>query len=136
MNHYTDSFAVVKIFKILDRFHRFLHYFRTSQAPDEEPKQEPQPESSAPPEEEGEDSEDESSAAVALYRSGRYSPPLLTPEALEPGTLLTDVTDDEQRIAFLRHALHAAAANKHAKDASQALVTLVSLLHCLYDVVN
>ncbi|KAL0820034.1 hypothetical protein ABMA28_005993 [Loxostege sticticalis] len=97
---------------------------QTSQAPDEEPKQEPQPESSAPPEEEGEDSEDESSAAVALYRSGRYSPPLLTPEALEPGTLLTDVTDDEQRIAFLRHALHAAAANKHAKDASQALVTL------------
>ncbi|XP_075981537.1 cactin, spliceosome C complex subunit [Anticarsia gemmatalis] len=49
----------------------------------------------------------EHSACTELYASGRYSPVLLVPTALEPGTLLTEPADDTQRLAYLRARLHA-----------------------------
>uniref|UniRef100_G3MTM4 Splicing factor Cactin n=1 Tax=Amblyomma maculatum TaxID=34609 RepID=G3MTM4_AMBMU len=39
------------------------------------------------------------------YRAGSYSPRLLRPEELEPGTLLIDSDDDEQRLEFARQQL-------------------------------
>ncbi|XP_077509504.1 cactin, spliceosome C complex subunit [Amblyomma americanum] len=39
------------------------------------------------------------------YRAGSYSPRLLRPEELEPGTLLIDGDDDEQRLEFARQQL-------------------------------
>lgn len=39
------------------------------------------------------------------YRVGSYSPRLLRPEELEPGTLLIDGDDDEQRLEFAREQL-------------------------------
>lgn len=48
-------------------------------------------------------------ACEALYESGRYSPAPLDAAALEPATLLTEAADDEQRLAYLRARLLAAA---------------------------
>lgn len=48
-------------------------------------------------------------ACEALYVGGRYSPTPLPPAALEPGTLLCEAADDEQRLAYLRARLLAAA---------------------------
>ncbi|CAB3250947.1 unnamed protein product [Arctia plantaginis] len=49
----------------------------------------------------------EQDACTSLYASGRYSPALLAPAQLEPGTLLTEPADDAQRLAYLRARLHA-----------------------------
>ncbi|CAH0764067.1 unnamed protein product, partial [Diatraea saccharalis] len=61
---------------------------------------------------EGSDEEGEAEEGVAAYLAGRYSPALLAPGegGLEAGTLLTDAAEDEQRLAYLRQALHAARA--------------------------
>lgn len=37
-----------------------------------------------------------------MYERGHYSPTLLSSNKLEPGTLLIDPVDDEERINFLR----------------------------------
>ncbi|KAJ0173885.1 hypothetical protein K1T71_010031 [Dendrolimus kikuchii] len=68
---------------------------------------------------EGEEAEE---ACAALYRSGRYSPALLAAAALEPGTLLTEPLDDQQRLLYLRGRLHAANAQRdHAHAHAHAL---------------
>lgn len=81
---------------------------------------EPQPGTSAqagsPPESEGETAgaeeqepepvvEDPKAKSEEEYRAGSYSPRLLRPEELEPGTLLIDAEDDEKRLEFLRQQL-------------------------------
>ncbi|KPJ10379.1 Uncharacterized protein C19orf29 [Papilio machaon] len=48
-------------------------------------------------------------ACVAQYEAGGYSPPPLSPRALEPATLLTAPEHDRQRLAYLRARLHHAA---------------------------
>ncbi|KAK8728920.1 hypothetical protein OTU49_008869 [Cherax quadricarinatus] len=52
------------------------------------------------------DSECEGDAAIAssisAYVSGRYSPRLFPPNKLEPGTVVVDETEDEQRLAWAR----------------------------------
>ncbi|CAD0202919.1 unnamed protein product [Chrysodeixis includens] len=67
---------------------------------------------------EGSSSEDEA-ACVALYRAGRYSPPPLSPSALEPATLLTEPGHDAQRLAYLRARLHAASAQRALPDKAE-----------------
>lgn len=52
---------------------------------------------------------------VKLYDKGHYSPLLTQSSKLEPGTLLTDPVDDEERINFLRAAV--LNANKKVKCA-------------------
>ncbi|CAH2089950.1 unnamed protein product [Euphydryas editha] len=47
------------------------------------------------------------------YASGGYSPAYLGAGALEPGTLVVEAAEDEQRLAFLRARLHAASAAGH-----------------------
>ncbi|KAH9383765.1 hypothetical protein HPB48_025535 [Haemaphysalis longicornis] len=69
-----------------------------------------------PPESEGETAgaeeqepepvvEDPKAKSEEEYRAGGYSPRLLRPEELEPGTLLIDAEDDEKRLEFLRQQL-------------------------------
>ncbi|CAL4128912.1 unnamed protein product, partial [Meganyctiphanes norvegica] len=41
-------------------------------------------------------------AALTAYTSGRYSPKLLSANKLEPGTVVVDEEEDEQRLAFMR----------------------------------
>lgn len=41
-------------------------------------------------------------AALAAYSSGRYSPKLFSANKLEPGTVVVDEGEDEQRLAFMR----------------------------------
>lgn len=41
-------------------------------------------------------------AALAAYASGRYSPKLFSANKLEPGTVVIDEGEDEQRLAFMR----------------------------------
>lgn len=56
------------------------------------------------PEGEGDEHEEEEEECVSLYRSGRYSPALLTDRDLEPATLLTEPLADLQRLHYLRAA--------------------------------
>ncbi|XP_068620066.1 splicing factor Cactin [Battus philenor] len=56
--------------------------------------------------EEEEEGREGREACVALYRSGAYSPELVSGSALEPGTLLTAPAHDRQRLAYLRARLH------------------------------
>ena len=44
------------------------------------------------------------------YRSGNYSPRYIDPAALEPGTIVIDEGDDEQRLMYARLQLTAGAA--------------------------
>ncbi|XP_013162478.1 PREDICTED: cactin [Papilio xuthus] len=48
-------------------------------------------------------------ACVAQYEAGGYSPPPMSPRALEPATLVTAAELDRQRLAYLRARLHHAA---------------------------
>ena len=42
------------------------------------------------------------SSSVSLYIAGRYSPRLLPGSKLEPGTVVVDEAEDEQRLAWAR----------------------------------
>ncbi|KAG0437445.1 hypothetical protein HPB47_017448, partial [Ixodes persulcatus] len=98
--------------------------FQLKQEPGEasEVKEEPseRPASSAASTAEGEEEEEESKEGEAEepavvndpiakseedYRSGGYSPVLVRNEDLEPGTILIDTVDDEQRLEFARQQL-------------------------------
>ena len=41
-------------------------------------------------------------ACLREYASGRYSPPLVAPDQLEPGTLVADPSEDQQRLQYAR----------------------------------
>ncbi|XP_047536179.1 cactin [Vanessa atalanta] len=79
---------------------------RRSKSPEAAEAQESQSESER-------EEEEESSAGRLQYASGGYSPVYLSAAALEPGTLVTEAAEDEQRLAFLRARLHAASAADH-----------------------
>ncbi|XP_039759539.1 cactin [Pararge aegeria] len=94
----------------------------TADAPDADAPGSPSPElkAEAGPAEDGEAADEAERAedeawGVAQYAAGNYSPEYLGPAALEPATLLTEAREDEQRLAYLRARLHAAAASaQHA----------------------
>ncbi|KAJ8737930.1 hypothetical protein PYW08_000525 [Mythimna loreyi] len=85
----------------------------TSAATADEPEAEGDTDGGSDSESEG--GAEECAAAVALYRSGRYSPVPLSPSTLEPATILTEPAHDAARLAYLRAGLHAAAAARRSQ---------------------